>query len=44
METTARIIQEYIAKDGKNHFREWFDNLKDIKKAVALWKEYKEKI
>jgi len=36
METTARIIQEYIAKDEKNHFREWFDNLKDIKAQVKI--------
>ncbi|MGB9500293.1 MAG: type II toxin-antitoxin system RelE/ParE family toxin [Dissulfuribacterales bacterium] len=36
METTLKIIQEYIAKDGKNHFREWFDSLKDFKTQAKI--------
>ena len=36
METTLKIMQEYIARDGKNHFREWFDSLKDIKAQVKI--------
>ncbi len=29
METVQWIIKEYITKEGKNHFKEWFDGLKD---------------
>jgi putative addiction module killer protein len=36
METTVKIIKEYIAKDGKNHFREWLDNLRDIKTQAKI--------
>lgn len=36
METILKIMQEYIARDGKNHFREWFDSLKDIKAQVKI--------
>lgn len=36
METTLKIIKEYIARDGKNHFREWLDNLKDIKTQAKI--------
>lgn len=36
METTERIVQEYIAATGKNPFREWFDSLKDIKTQAKI--------
>ncbi|RJP85885.1 MAG: type II toxin-antitoxin system RelE/ParE family toxin [Desulfobacteraceae bacterium] len=36
METAPRIIQEYVGGDGKNHFSEWFDGLKDIKAQVKV--------
>lgn len=36
MEVTNRIIQEFITKDGKNHFKEWFDSLKDIRAQVKV--------
>lgn len=36
METTERIIKEYIANDGKNHFRIWHDGLKDLKARVKI--------
>lgn len=36
MKTAPKIIQEYIARDGKNHFREWLDGLKDIKAQVKV--------
>jgi len=36
MEIIERIIREYISKDGKNHFRDWHDDLKDIKAQVKI--------
>ncbi|WP_457551841.1 type II toxin-antitoxin system RelE/ParE family toxin [Desulfobacula sp.] len=36
METTEKIIQEYITQEGKNYFREWFDSLKDIKTQAKI--------
>lgn len=36
MKTVKRIIKEYIAKDGKNHFRKWFDSLKDIRTQAKV--------
>ena len=36
MKTIERLIQEYITQDGKNHFREWFDSLKDIRIQVKV--------
>lgn len=36
METIERIIKEYISKDGKNHFREWNNSLKDKKAKVKI--------
>lgn len=36
METIQRIIKEYIAQDGKNHFREWFDGLKDVRAQAKI--------
>ena len=36
METVEKIIKEYIAGDGKNHFREWFESLKDIKAQAKI--------
>jgi hypothetical protein len=29
MKTTERLIKEYIAADGKSHFRIWHDGLKE---------------
>jgi len=36
METVERIIKEYISRDGKNHFRRWFDSLKDIRAQAKV--------
>ena len=36
METTERLIQEYITAGGKNPFRYWFDSLKDIQTQVKI--------
>ncbi len=36
MDAAPRIIKEYIAEDGKNYFREWFDSLKDIRTQVKI--------
>ena len=36
METTERIIQEYITAGGKNPFRDWFDSLKDIQTQIKI--------
>ncbi len=36
METIQRIIKEYIAQDGKNHFREWLDGLKDVRVQAKI--------
>ncbi len=36
METTERIIQEYITAGGKNPFRDGFDSLKDIQTQVKI--------
>ncbi len=34
METTERIIYEYVTHDGRNHFREWFDSLSDVQAQI----------
>jgi putative addiction module killer protein len=36
MEPTERLIKEYIAADGKSHFRIWHDGLKDIKTRAKI--------
>lgn len=36
METTERLIKEYIAADGKSHFRIWHDCFKDIKTRAKI--------
>lgn len=36
MEAIKRIIEEYITKDGINHFREWLEGLKDVKAQVKV--------
>lgn len=36
METTERIIQEYVTEEGNNPFREWFDSLKDVRAQVKI--------
>ena len=36
METTERLIQEFITRDGTNPFREWFDSIKDIRTQVKI--------
>lgn len=36
MVTTERLIKEYIAANGKNHFRIWHDGLKDIKARAKI--------
>jgi len=36
METTERIIQEYITKDRRNPFKEWLDSLKDLRSQVKI--------
>lgn len=36
METTERLIHEYITEEGKNSFREWFDSLKDVRVQVKI--------
>ena len=36
METTERLIQEFITGDGTNPFREWFDSIKDMQTQVKI--------
>lgn len=36
METTERIIQEYITQQGNNPFRDWFNSLKDVRAQVQI--------
>ncbi len=36
METTEKIIHEYITGEGNNLFREWFDSLKDVRAQVKI--------
>jgi len=36
METTERIIHEYVTGDGRNHFREWFDTLSTVQAQIKI--------
>ncbi|MFH1155532.1 MAG: type II toxin-antitoxin system RelE/ParE family toxin [Pseudomonadota bacterium] len=36
METTKRIIHEYITSEGRNAFREWLYSLKDFRAQVKV--------
>lgn len=36
METTERIIYEYVTDDGRNHFREWFDTLSTVQAQIKI--------
>ena len=36
METIKRIIKEYITKEGKNLYRDWFDSLKNVRTQVKI--------
>jgi len=36
METTERIIHEYITQQGNNPFRDWFNSLKDVRAQVQI--------
>jgi putative addiction module killer protein len=36
METTERIIHEYITSEGRNTFREWLYSLKDCRAQVKV--------
>ncbi len=36
METKKRIIKEYVTKEGKNLYRDWFDSLKNVRTQVKI--------
>jgi len=36
METTERIIQEFITGDDTNPFREWLDSIKDMRTQIKI--------
>ena len=36
METTSRVIKEYITTEGNNPFRDWFNSLKNVSTQAKI--------